>query len=133
MSRWPGKYVIGLTGNISTGKSVVRKMLEHLGAYGIDADALSHRAMAKGAPGYPLVLKSFGEWILDDEEQIDRAKLGKVVFADPAALERLERVAQTDENTVPAILECVESYCTLGEISGVFRSVFGEQEESFTF
>ena len=50
-----------------------------------------------------------------------------------AALERLERVAQTDENTVPAILECVESYCTLGEISGVFRSVFGEQEESFTF
>lgn len=90
MSRWPGKYVIGLTGNISTGKSVVRKMLEHLGAYGIDADALSHRAMAKGAPGYPLVLKSFGEWILDDEEQIDRAKLGKVVFADPAALERLE-------------------------------------------
>ena len=50
-----------------------------------------------------------------------------------AALERLERVAQTDENTVPAILECVESYCTLGEISEVFRGVFGEQEESFTF
>ena len=43
MSRWPGKYVIGLTGNIATGKSVIRKMLEHLGAYGIDADALSHR------------------------------------------------------------------------------------------
>jgi len=36
MSRWPGKYVIGLTGNIATGKSVVRKMLEHLGAYGIE-------------------------------------------------------------------------------------------------
>ena len=42
MSRWPGKYVIGLTGNIATGKSVVRKMLEHLGGYGIDADALAH-------------------------------------------------------------------------------------------
>ena len=38
MSRWPDKYVIGLTGNIATGKSVVRKMLEHLGAYSIDAD-----------------------------------------------------------------------------------------------
>ena len=49
------------------------------------------------------------------------------------ALERLERVAQTDENTVPAILECVESYCTLGEISQVFRGVFGEQEGAFTF
>jgi dephospho-CoA kinase len=66
LSRWPGKYVIGLTGNIATGKSVVRKMLEHLGAYGIDADALSHRAIAKGAPGYDLTVKTFGEWILDE-------------------------------------------------------------------
>ena len=50
-----------------------------------------------------------------------------------AALERLEQVAKTEENTVPAILECVESYCTLGEISQVFRGVFGEQDGSFTF
>ncbi len=92
MSRWPGKYVIGLTGNIATGKSVVRKMLEHLGAYGIDADALAHRAMAKGAPGFPLVVKSFGEWIVDDEGQVDRARLAKVVFSDPGALEKLENI-----------------------------------------
>ena len=46
MGAWPGKVILGLTGNIATGKSVVRKMLEHLGAYGIDADALTHRAMA---------------------------------------------------------------------------------------
>lgn len=90
MSRWPGKYVIGLTGNIATGKSVVRKMLEHLGAYGIDADALAHRVMAKGAPGYPVVVKAFGHWILDEEEQVDRARLSRIVFADPKALERLE-------------------------------------------
>jgi len=51
VSKWPGKYVIGLTGNIATGKSVVRKMLEHLGAYSIDADALGNRAIARGAPG----------------------------------------------------------------------------------
>ncbi len=94
MSRWPGKYVIGLTGNIATGKSVVRKMLEHLGAYGIDADALAHRAIAKGAPGHDLVLKSFGEWVLDGERQIDRGKLAKVVFSDPNALERLEAIVQ---------------------------------------
>ena len=49
------------------------------------------------------------------------------------ALERLEQVAKTEENTVPAILECVESYCTLGEISQVFRGVFGEQDGSFAF
>ena len=50
MSNWPDKFVIGLTGNIATGKSVVRRMLEHLGAYTIDADALTHRTYAKGAP-----------------------------------------------------------------------------------
>ena len=50
-----------------------------------------------------------------------------------AALERLEQVAKTDDNTVPAILECVESYCTLGEISQVFRGVFGEQDGAQSF
>ena len=50
-----------------------------------------------------------------------------------AALERLEQVAKTDNNTVPAILECVESYCTLGEISQVFRGVFGEQDGAQSF
>ena len=44
MKKWADKYVIGLTGSIGTGKSVVRRMLEHLGAYGIDADAITHRA-----------------------------------------------------------------------------------------
>ena len=50
-----------------------------------------------------------------------------------AALARLDGVARGDENTVPAILECVESYCTLGEISQVFRNVFGEQQELAVF
>ncbi len=92
MSNWPGKTVIGLTGNIATGKSVVRRMLEHLGAYGIDADALSHRAIAKGAPGYQPVVEAFGKWILDGKGEIDRGKLGHLVFGDPAALEQLESI-----------------------------------------
>lgn len=90
MSAWPEKYIIGLTGNIATGKSVVRRMLEHLGAYGIDADALGHRAIAKGAPAYQPVLDTFGEWILSPDGEIDRAKLARIVFADPDALLRLE-------------------------------------------
>jgi dephospho-CoA kinase len=92
MSAWPGKFVIGLTGNIATGKSVVRKMLEHLGAYGIDADALGHRAIAKDAPGYQAVIDTFGRWILTPDGQIDRAKLAHVVFSDPDALVRLESI-----------------------------------------
>jgi dephospho-CoA kinase len=92
MSAWPGKFVIGLTGNIATGKSVVRKMLEHLGAYGIDADALGHRAIAADAPGYQAVIDTFGKWILAADGQIDRAKLARVVFSDPEALAQLETI-----------------------------------------
>jgi dephospho-CoA kinase len=92
MSAWPGKFVIGLTGNIATGKSVVRKMLEHLGAYGIDADALGHRAIAKDAPGYMTVVDTFGKWILGPDGQIDRVKLARVVFSDPDALIQLESI-----------------------------------------
>jgi dephospho-CoA kinase len=92
VSKWAGKYIIGLTGNIGTGKSVVRRMLEHLGAYGIDADQLSHRAIAKGAPAYQPVVEMFGRWILGEDGQIDRSRLGKVVFSDPAALAHLERI-----------------------------------------
>jgi dephospho-CoA kinase len=92
MSAWPGKYVIGLTGNIATGKSVVRRMLEHLGAYGIDADALGHRAIAQGAPGYQAVVETFGKWVLAPDGQIDRSKLSRVVFADPEALANLESI-----------------------------------------
>ena len=92
MSKWAGKYVIGVTGNIGTGKSVVRKMLEHLGAYGIDADALGHRAIAKGAPGYKPVLETFGKYVLGPDEQIDRNKLSRIVFNDPDALPLLEKI-----------------------------------------
>lgn len=92
MSDWQGKYVIGLTGNIATGKSVVRKMLEHLGAYSIDADALSHRTMAKGAPAYQPIINLFGAWILSENKEIDRKKLGQVVFSSPDALKKLEEI-----------------------------------------
>lgn len=102
MSKWQGKTVIGLTGNIATGKSVVRKMLEHLGAYGIDADALSHRAIARGAPAYQPVLDTFGRWILGPDQQIDRGKLAKVVFSDPEALQRLEAL------THPLVMQAVD-------------------------
>jgi dephospho-CoA kinase len=87
------KYVIGLTGNIAVGKSVVRQMLQHLGAYTIDADSLSHQAMAPGAPAYAPVVEMFGKIILNDDGTVNRAMLGSIVFAHPRALAQLEAIA----------------------------------------
>ena len=92
VGRWTGKYVIGITGNIATGKSIIRKMLEHLGAFGIDADSLAQRAMAPGAPAYQPVINTFGHWILDNNKRINRASLARVVFTDPTALAKLEAI-----------------------------------------
>ncbi len=102
MSKWAGKYVIGLTGNIGTGKSVVRRMLEHMGAFGIDADSFSHRAIAKGAPGYGRVVETFGRWVVGPDGEIDRAKLGRLVFSDPTALVQLEAIVH------PLVLQAVD-------------------------
>ncbi len=90
--RWPDKTVVGLTGNIATGKSVVRRMLEHLGAFGIDADGLAHRAMSPGAPAYQPTVEMFGRWILDADGRINRARLARIVFSDPEALSALEQI-----------------------------------------
>lgn len=104
MSKLPEKIVIGLTGNIATGKSMVRRMLEHLGAYTIDADALSHRVIAKGAPGYQPVLDKFGTWLLDKDKQIDRDKLGRLVFSDGQALTQLEDIVHPYVNQAVQML-----------------------------
>jgi dephospho-CoA kinase len=92
VSRWANKYVIGLTGNIAVGKSVVRQMLQHLGAYTIDADGLNHRAMAPGAPAYKPIIDTFGQFILDADKNINRAMLGQIVFSNPEALAKLEAI-----------------------------------------
>ncbi len=86
------KTIIGLTGNIATGKTVVRKMLGHLGAYTIDADALTHRIMSPDGPGHKPIVDHFGKFILDPDGTINRTKLGKLVFSDIEALTSLEGI-----------------------------------------
>ncbi|MCU0487736.1 MAG: dephospho-CoA kinase [Anaerolineales bacterium] len=96
MSAWPGKFVIGLTGNIATGKSEVRKMLEKLGAVGIDADSLAHQVMKSQQPAFPTILGAFGQKILGEDGEIDRQRLGQIVFADPVALAQLEAIVHPE-------------------------------------
>jgi dephospho-CoA kinase len=92
VSRWPNKYVIGLTGNIATGKSVVLKMLQHSGAYTIDADQLVHQAMMPGAPAYKPIVDTFGQFIVGSDNRINRQMLGQIVFSNPEALAKLEAI-----------------------------------------
>ncbi len=72
--------VIGLTGVIGSGKSVVASYLGSLGAYIIDADKLGHKVLEKGSPVYKRVLKAFGPSILKESGDIDRKILANIVF-----------------------------------------------------
>ena len=91
-------YLIGLTGNIATGKSTVAQMLEELGTTVIDADALVHELERKGTPVYSDIVAAFGPGILDQVGEIDRKALGAIVFVDPAQLRKLESIVH------PAVL-----------------------------
>jgi len=84
------KMIIGLTGNIATGKSVVRRMLENSGALGLDADVIAHRMIYPYGPAYQAVIDTFGEDLLTTDGQISRSKLGALVFNQPEKLTLLE-------------------------------------------
>ena len=95
-------HIIGLTGNIGTGKSTVAGMLAELGAEVIDADKVAHGVMQVGTPAHTAVVETFGAGVLAPGGEIDRKRLGAIVFADPAALARLEAIAH------PATIEAVQ-------------------------
>jgi dephospho-CoA kinase len=84
--------VVGLTGNIATGKSTVLAYLRGKGAHVIDADKLAHRALLPGGPAHDAVVAAFGVAVLREDGTIDRPALGRIVFADPQALQRLEQI-----------------------------------------
>ena len=86
------RCLVGLTGNIATGKSTVRRILAALGATSIDADRVAHHVLRAGSPAFSAVIQAFGEEIVGADGEIDRARLGSIVFADPAALARLEAI-----------------------------------------
>ncbi|MBC7552150.1 MAG: dephospho-CoA kinase [Cellulomonas sp.] len=80
---------IGLTGGIAAGKSVVASHLTELGAVVIDSDRLARDAVRLGSIGLEQVAEAVGASILAADGSLDREALGRVVFADPAALARL--------------------------------------------
>ena len=102
-TRLGGMKVIGLTGGIGSGKSTVSRFLAELGAVVIDADKVGHEAFKPGTPLYKDVADAFGKEILTPDKEIDRAKLGEIVFADPEALARLNSLVH------PRVYELVKA------------------------
>ena len=94
--------VIGLTGGIGTGKTQVSKLLEDLGAEIIDADLLVHEAYRSHSEAWKAVVEAFGEDVLAPSGEVDRKRLGEIVFRDPQALRRLNAI------THPRIKRMVE-------------------------
>jgi len=84
--------LIGLTGNIASGKSAVADLLEDRGATIIDADVLARDAVKKGSPALEAIIYKWGKGVLDDEGNLDRAALRHKVFEDQSDLDALNEI-----------------------------------------
>lgn len=96
--------IIGLTGNIGSGKSTVAKTFEELGAKVIDADGIARAVVEPGKPALKELISEFGEVILNDDGTLNRKHVADAVFNDEAKRERLNSIIH------PRILEQINEY-----------------------
>ena len=96
----------GLTGGVASGKSTVAAMFTELGAKVIDADRLGHELIRSPLPAYHEIVRHFGFEILDPQGEIDRKRLGAIVFSDPQELRYLNSIVH------PRVIERVEQLVT---------------------
>lgn len=94
--------MLGITGNIASGKSRVAARFGELGAVVVSADQLAREAVEPGTPALAAIVRRFGEAVLQDDGSLDRQKLGGLVFADAEARRKLEMI------THPAIARLAE-------------------------
>ena len=83
---------VGLTGGIASGKSSVSAILAELGAVVIDSDKLAREVVAKGTPGLQRVVEAFGREVLTADGELDRPKVGAIVFGDEEKRRVLEGI-----------------------------------------
>jgi dephospho-CoA kinase len=91
-SQQPRWYSVGLTGGIGSGKTLVADMFAALGAAVIDTDQIAHQLSAQQGAAIPLLLAEFGAEFITAEGALDRARMRQLVFAEPAARQRLEAI-----------------------------------------
>ncbi len=85
-------FVIGIGGNIGSGKTTLAKMFQEFGAKLVDADKIGWSLLKKSKKEYIKIVKTFGKAILDKNNNIDRKKLGEIVFNQPNKLQMLNRI-----------------------------------------
>lgn len=85
-------FVIGIGGNIGSGKTTLAKMFQEFGAKLVDADKIGWSLLKKSKKEYIKIVKTFGKAILDKNNNIDRKKLGEIVFNQPKKLQMLNRI-----------------------------------------
>ena len=85
-------FIIGLTGGIGTGKSTVSKYLEEKGCLILDADAISRKMTEKGMPALAEIAKAFGQSLILEDGNLDRASLGNIVFNNKEKLDTLQSI-----------------------------------------
>jgi len=90
--KWPGIRVVGLTGGIASGKSTVSDILAQLGAVIIDADLLSREVTLPGSEGLRQVREAFGDSVIAADGTLDRHRLGRIIFRDEKARQRLNGI-----------------------------------------
>jgi dephospho-CoA kinase len=100
--------IIGLTGGIGSGKSTVAGYLRELGATVIDLDKVGHEVLKSRVGTFKKVVEEFGKDILDARGEIDRARLAEIVFKNPKALGRLNRIVHPAIDEI--INERIEAY-----------------------
>ena len=127
------KLIIGLTGNIATGKSAIMHMADDRGALAIDADAIVHELMKTDANIQAAIAVAFGSNVRREDGRINRKELGKIVFNDPQALKDLEamthpavrrvldqRILDAEENII--FVEAIKLF--EGDIANICHAVW---------
>ena len=97
--------IIGLTGGIGSGKSTVAQFFKDLGVPVISSDQIAHQLLVPNHPAFKMVIEHFGSEILDSDSNINRKKLGSIVFQDPKARLWLESLLH------PLIKQEIQTWC----------------------
>ena len=108
-SSWPDKIIVGLTGNIATGKSAIMKIAAEQGALTLDADKVVHSIMNNDRSLQQAIVTKFGEGVAREDGRINRPALAQIVFKDP------EKLAQLEGLIHPAVRQEMHKYINLND------------------